>query len=53
MPRGLRYADGDLHPDGDALLCVQEEHHADGARGHQHDRRLAADEPSEPEAVVS
>ena len=46
VPRGLRYADGDVSPDGAEMLCVQEEHHADGRRGHQHDRA-----PRRPRAV--
>ncbi|HJR24971.1 MAG TPA: prolyl oligopeptidase family serine peptidase [Acidimicrobiales bacterium] len=30
VPRGLRYADGDVSPDGRTLLCVREEHRPDG-----------------------
>jgi dipeptidyl aminopeptidase/acylaminoacyl peptidase len=30
VPRGLRYADGDVHPNGRTMLCVQEEHRVDG-----------------------
>ena len=52
VPRGLRYADGDLHPDGTTLLCVQEEHHADGREATNTIVRLAAHEPSTPEVVV-
>ena len=29
-PRGLRYADGDVHPSGHTMLCVQEEHRVGG-----------------------
>ena len=49
--RTLRYADGALHPDGRTLLCVQEDHRADGSVVNAI-VRLAADEPSAPEAVV-
>jgi dipeptidyl aminopeptidase/acylaminoacyl peptidase len=30
VPRGLRYADGDVNPDGTTIACVQERHEADG-----------------------
>jgi dipeptidyl aminopeptidase/acylaminoacyl peptidase len=52
VPRGQRYADGDLHPDGTSLLCVQEQHHADGTEATNTIVRLAAHEPSVPEVVV-
>ena len=52
VARGLRYADGSLHPDGSTLLCVQEEHHADGREATNTIVRLAAHEPSVPEVVV-
>ena len=52
VPRGRRYADGDLHPDGDVLLCVQELHHAEGREASNAIVRLAAREPSEPQVVV-
>ena len=39
VPVGLRYADGDVQPRRhDRCSCVREQHHADGARGHQHHR---------------
>lgn len=53
VARGLRFADGRLSPDGTTLLCVQEEHPADGAEASNTIVRLAAHEPSEPEVVVS
>jgi dipeptidyl aminopeptidase/acylaminoacyl peptidase len=53
VPRGLRYADGCLSPDGGTLLCVQEEHHADGREATNTIVRLAAHEPSTPEVVVA
>jgi dipeptidyl aminopeptidase/acylaminoacyl peptidase len=31
VPRGLRYADGHLSPDGSTMLCVRERHEPDGA----------------------
>lgn len=52
VPRGLRYADGSVHPDGRALLCVREEHRPDGTVQNTI-VRLAADEPSVPEVVVA
>ena len=39
-PRALRYADADLSPDGEWLVCVRERHEA-GRRGGQRDRRAA------------
>jgi len=51
--RGLRYADGDVSPDGESILCVREEHHAEGSEATNTIVRLAAGEPSEPEVVVS
>ena len=53
VPRGLRYADGRVSPDGATLLVVQEEHHPDGREATNTIVRLAADEPSVPEVVVS
>ncbi len=52
VARGLRYADGRLSADGTTLLCVQEEHHADGAEATNTIVRLRAHEPSTPEVVV-
>ena len=51
VPRGLRYADGDVSPDGSTILCVQE-CHAEGAEAVNTIVRLAAHEPSVPEPVV-
>jgi dipeptidyl aminopeptidase/acylaminoacyl peptidase len=54
-PRGDRYADGDLSPDGTFIVCVRE-HHPAGGRGAIDVRnevvRLAANEPSTPELLV-
>jgi dipeptidyl aminopeptidase/acylaminoacyl peptidase len=52
VPRGLRYADGDVSPDGTTILCVQEEHHADGSEATNTIVRLDAHAPSTPEVVV-
>jgi dipeptidyl aminopeptidase/acylaminoacyl peptidase len=55
-PRGDRYADGDLSPDGRWLACVRE-HHPTGGRGAVDVRnevvRLAAHEESVPEVLVT
>ena len=55
-PRGDRYADGSVSPDGQWMVCVRE-HHPPGGRGAVDVRnelvRLPAHEPSEPEVVVS
>lgn len=50
-PRSLRYADGDVSPDGSELLCVREEHRADGEVVNVI-VRLAAGRASEPDVVV-
>ena len=56
VPRGDRYADGDVSPDGSYLVCVRE-HHPEGGRGAVDVRneivRLAAHAPSVPEVLVS
>jgi dipeptidyl aminopeptidase/acylaminoacyl peptidase len=56
VPRGDRYADGDVAPDGASMVCVRERHPA-GGRGAVDVRneivRLAADTPSEPDVLVS
>jgi dipeptidyl aminopeptidase/acylaminoacyl peptidase len=52
VPRGLRYADGEVSPDGSAILCVRESHGADG-RVLNEVVQLAAETPSEPSVVVS
>ena len=54
--RGDRYADGDVSPDGESIVCVRERHPA-GGRSVVDVRneivRLAAHAPSEPELLVS
>jgi dipeptidyl aminopeptidase/acylaminoacyl peptidase len=52
VPRGLRYADGDVSPDGATILCVREQHHADGREATNTIVQLAAHAPSDPEVVV-
>ena len=56
VPRGDRYADGDLSPDGTRVACIRE-HHPPGGRGAADVRNeivaLAAHEPSEPDVLVS
>ena len=51
-PRGLRYADGDVHPDGATVLCVQEAHHDDGREATNTIVELDAREPSAPRVLV-
>jgi dipeptidyl aminopeptidase/acylaminoacyl peptidase len=55
-PRGDRYADGDLSPDGQSIACVREHHPPDG-RGAADVRnelvKLAAHEESTPEVLVT
>ena len=51
VSRGLRYADGDVSPDGSAVLCVQEAHAADGVVENTI-VRLDAAAPSTPQVLV-
>jgi dipeptidyl aminopeptidase/acylaminoacyl peptidase len=55
LPRGDRYADGAVSPDGEWIVCVRERHPPDG-RGAADVRneivRLLAHRPSEPEVLV-
>ncbi|HUE26010.1 MAG TPA: S9 family peptidase [Solirubrobacteraceae bacterium] len=56
VPRGDRYADGSLSPDGDWIVCVRE-HHPRGGRGAidvtNEVVRLAAHSASSPEVLVT
>ena len=56
IPRGDRYADGAVSPDGRWIVCVREHHPPDG-RGSvdvtNEVVRLAAHAPSDPEVLVS
>ncbi|HEY2652722.1 MAG TPA: S9 family peptidase [Solirubrobacteraceae bacterium] len=55
-PRGDRYADGAVSPNGESIVCVREQH-PPGGRGPIDVRnelvRLAAQEPSTPEVIVT
>ncbi|MFL5824239.1 MAG: S9 family peptidase [Solirubrobacteraceae bacterium] len=54
-PRGDRYADGDLSPDGNSIACVREHHPRGGAVVDVRNEIvcLAAHEPSTPKVLVS
>ncbi|GAA4907912.1 dipeptidyl aminopeptidase/acylaminoacyl peptidase [Actinomycetospora succinea] len=55
-PRGDRYADGDVAPDGSWLVCVREHHPREGAPATEVVNeivRLDARAPGEPEVLVS
>jgi dipeptidyl aminopeptidase/acylaminoacyl peptidase len=55
VPKGDRYADGDVSPDGNWIVCVREHHPLGGGVADVRNElvRLAAHEPSAPEVVVS
>jgi dipeptidyl aminopeptidase/acylaminoacyl peptidase len=55
VPRGDRYADGDVSPDGRWIACVREHHARQGGGLDVRNEiiRLQAHEPSTPEVVVS
>jgi dipeptidyl aminopeptidase/acylaminoacyl peptidase len=54
QPRGDRFADGDLSPDGTAIVCVRERHTGPAATDvHNEIVRLDAHAPSEPQVLVS
>jgi len=52
VPRGARYADGDVSPDGLQLLCVQELHPPGGGEATNRVVRLDARQPSDPVVVA-
>lgn len=53
-PRGDRYADGDLTPDGRSVVCVRERHLGPSATDvHNELVRLDAHRPSTPEVLVT
>ncbi len=54
-PRGDRYADGDVSPDGNWIVCVRERHPQNGAVVDVRNEvvQMAAHEPSTPEVLVS
>jgi dipeptidyl aminopeptidase/acylaminoacyl peptidase len=51
VPRGDRFADGDVSADGTFLVAVRERHAGSGVRNEV--VRLAADRPGEPEVLVT
>jgi dipeptidyl aminopeptidase/acylaminoacyl peptidase len=55
VPRGDRYADGDIGPDGATLVCVRERHLAGGGVTAVRNEvvRLAAHTPSTPEVLAT
>lgn len=55
VPRGDRYADGDVSPDGGTIVCVRERHPAGGGAAEVANEivRMSALVPSEPEVMVS
>ncbi len=55
VPKGDRYADGDVSPDGNWIVCIRERHPEGGDVVDVRNElvRLAAHEPSTPEVVVS
>jgi dipeptidyl aminopeptidase/acylaminoacyl peptidase len=54
-PRGDRYADGDLTPDGEWIACIREHHPPGGGAVDVRNEivRLAAHRPSTPEVLVT
>ncbi|WP_051343407.1 S9 family peptidase [Pseudonocardia spinosispora] len=55
VPRGDRFADGTVSPDGTTIACVRERHTASGAAADVRNEivRLAAHAPSEPEVLAT
>jgi dipeptidyl aminopeptidase/acylaminoacyl peptidase len=56
LPRGDRYADGSLSPDGESIVCVREHHPPDGRGAVDVVNEvvlLAAHRPSTPEVLVT
>lgn len=53
IPRGLRYADGVVTPDGSTILCVREQHHEGGSEATNEIVRLPTDGSAEPRPLVS
>jgi dipeptidyl aminopeptidase/acylaminoacyl peptidase len=55
IPKGDRYADGDVSPDGSWIACVRERHPRGGGPADVRNEivRLSAQEPSAPEVLVS
>jgi dipeptidyl aminopeptidase/acylaminoacyl peptidase len=55
VPRGDRWADGEVSPDGEWIVCVREQHAAAGGAAAVRNEivRLAAAAPSKPEVLAS
>ncbi len=55
VPRGDRWADGELSPDGEWIVCVREQHAADGGAAAVRNEivRLSAHAPSSPEVLAA
>ncbi len=53
VPRGERYADGEVSPDGRWIACVREHHARGGLDVRNEIVRLLAHEPSTPEVLVT
>ena len=55
VPRGDRWADGEISPDGEWIVCVREQHAAEGGAAAVRNEivRLAAHAPSTPEVLVT
>lgn len=55
VPKGDRYADGDVSPDGNWIACIREHHPRGGGVVDVRNEivRLSAHEPSDPEVLVS
>ncbi|GAA0634476.1 S9 family peptidase [Sporichthya brevicatena] len=55
VPRGDRWADGEISPDGEWIVCVREQHAAEGGAAAVRNEvvRLAAHAPSKPEVLAA
>lgn len=55
VSRGDRWADGEVSPDGEWIVCVREQHDADGGAATVRNEivRLAAHQPSKPEVLAT
>ncbi|WP_019876596.1 S9 family peptidase [Sporichthya polymorpha] len=55
VPRGDRWADGEISPDGEWIVCVREQHAAEGGAAAVRNEivRLAAHAPSTPEILAT
>jgi dipeptidyl aminopeptidase/acylaminoacyl peptidase len=55
VPRGDRWADGETSPDGEWIVCVREQHAAEGGAAAVRNEivRMAAHAPSKPEVLAT